>query len=168
MFNGTSITEVCFSFSPGCYSQIGSIGRVRGHLQGLVSGINRAQNPLFDRFPVAPVLLSPKHRKSHETFSIEESSGPFLLLSLTSVFMQQRIHQQHRGTHVLCLVGRDLPSVCTDTRRKQIMILVCSLCHKATTLLLSFHSSPKPFPLKPLYLNFSILLASPGNFTFLA
>ena len=48
------------------------------------------------------------------------------------------------------------------------MILVCSLCHKATTLLLSFHSSPKPFPLKPLYLNFSILLASPGNFTFLA
>lgn len=87
MFNDTSITEVCFSFSPGCYSQVGSVDRVRGHRQGLVAGINRAQNPVFDRFPVAPLLLSPRHRKSHEVFSMSPL-GPFscfaLLLSLCS------------------------------------------------------------------------------------
>lgn len=168
MFNGTSITEVCFSFSPGCYSQVGSIDRVRGHRQGLVAGINRAQNPIFDRFPVAPLLLSPRHRKSHEIFSIEESSGPFLLLCLTSVFMQQRVHQQHRCRHVLCLVRRDLGSVCTDTGESRSWFWSAHFVIRRPHYCCPFHSSPKPVPLKPLYLNFSILLASPGNFTFLA
>lgn len=101
MFNGASITEVCFSFSPGCCSQIGSVGRVCGHLQGLVSGINRAQNPIFDRFPVAPLLLSPKHRKSHEIFSIEESSGPFLLVPYLCLYAAENTPAAQMHT---CLV----------------------------------------------------------------
>lgn len=135
------LQEVCFSFSPGCYSQVGSVDRVRGHRQGLVAGINRAQNPVFDRFPVAPLLLSPRHRRAMRF--LHESSGPFLLLCLTSVFMQHRVPAAQMQT---CLVpGEERSGICVySCRRKQIMVLVCSLCHKGdhTTAVLFIGPSP--------------------------
>lgn len=82
--------------------------------------------------------------------------------------MQQRVHQQHRCRHVLCLVRRDLGSVCTDTGESRSWFWSAHFVIRRPHYCCPFHSGPKPVPLKPLYLNFSILLASPGDFTFLA
>lgn len=113
-----SITEVFSHLALGTLvSLVCTLDTVGSHPLGLISGINRDQNPIFVRFLVALLLPEPRGEKSHEISPLKNPFGPFC--HFLSLCLYEEIDQQYRCACGSSIVKRDLGSVCTDTWSRQ-------------------------------------------------